>query len=169
MVSLIEFTPRDSNVGQVASVRANVWVPAAKKRFGVTLSAPDGDSGLTLSISPDPAPPDDPKSAVVLDEPLTPATAPRRLVSELMPRLNEKLTGSGSTVGDPRIRAGTVLRLAGLGERFGGLYRVTSATHTIDSGGYRTRFDVRKEIWFNGVPKAAQLAVKVARPVALKA
>ena len=59
-------------------------------------------------------------------------------------------------MGDPRIRAGTVLRLEGLGEEFGGLYRVTQATHTLDSGGYRTSFDVRKEIWFGSIPKREQ-------------
>ena len=162
--SLIEFTPRESNVGQVAAVTANVWVPAAKKQYGVTLGVRDGEAGLTLAVSPEPARPDDPQDAVVLDEPLTLATAPRRLVSELMPRLNALHTGSGSTVGDPCIRAGTVLRLLGLGVRFGGLYRVTSATHTIDTGGYRTRFDVRKEIWFNSVPKDSQGAVRLNRP-----
>jgi phage protein D len=166
-LSLLDFTPRESSVGQVAAVTANVWVPAAKKQYGITLSAGAGDAALTLAVTPRPAPPDDPKDAVVLDEPLTLATAPRRLVGELMPRLNAKLTGSGSTIGDPRIRAGTVLKLKGLGIRFGGLYRVTSATHTLDTGGYRTRFEVRKEIWFDGVPKAAQDAVRVGAPVKL--
>jgi phage protein D len=167
-VSLIEFTPRESNVGQVKSVRANVWEPSSKKPVGLALSVGDNDTTLTLAVNDGGPAPGDTGSAVVLDEPLTQATAPRRLVSELMPRLNERLTGSGSTVGDPRIRAGTVLRLAGLGERFGGLYRVTSATHTIDTGGYRTRFDVRKEIWFNSVSKTDQKAVRVARPIVLK-
>ena len=100
---------------------------------------------------------------------LTPATAPHRLIGELMPRLNERLTGSGSTIGNPLIRAGSVLRLTGLGVRFGGLYRVKSATHTIDAGGYRTRFEVRKEVWLDGVPAAVQLAVPVRRPPAVKA
>lgn len=162
--SLIDFTPRESNVGQVTSVTTNVWVPGLKKRFGVTLRTDPGQPGLTLAIRPDPPPPDDPDTTVVLDEPLTPASAPSRLLSTLMPRLNEKLTGSGSTVGNPRIRAGVVMRLEGLGVRFGGLYRVTSTTHTIDASGYRTRFDVRKEIWFDLVPDDAQGKVQVRLP-----
>ena len=52
----------------------------------------------------------------------------------------------------------------GLGEEFGGYYRVTSATHSIDSGGYRTNFDVRKEIWFGSIPLPEQGAV----PLSLK-
>jgi hypothetical protein len=97
---------------------------------------------------------------------VTLVSAPRKIISELLPRLNERLTGSGSTTGDPRIRAGTVLRLEGLGEQFGGLYRVTSATHSIDSGGYRTSFEVRKEIWFGSIPAPQQGAVPVTGSVA---
>lgn len=165
--SLIEFTPRETNVGQVASVRANVWVPANKSRIGLSLGAGGDPPGFTLTVGP-PAATDEPNAVVVLNEPLTPATAPRRLLGELMPRLNAQLTGTGSTIGDPRIRAGAVVRLTGLGERFGGLYRVTSATHTIDGGGYKTRFDVRKEIWLNGIPKAVQKAVRINRPADIK-
>ena len=33
---------------------------------------------------------------------------------------------------------------------FGGKYRITSANHTLDSGGFRTSFEVRKEIWLGG-------------------
>jgi phage protein D len=64
----------------------------------------------------------------------------------LRQKLNSRLTGSGSAVGDPRIRAGAVIRLEGLGPDFSGNYRVKSATHTLDTGGYRTNFEVYKEI-----------------------
>ncbi len=39
-----------------------------------------------------------------------------------------------------------MIELDNLGPDFSGVYRVRSATHTIDSGGYRTAFEVRKEI-----------------------
>lgn len=45
-----------------------------------------------------------------------------------------------------------MINLSGLGEQFSGLYRITSATHTFDSGGYKTSFKVRKEVWFGGIP-----------------
>ena len=99
--------------------------------------------------NPDPSAP----RLLLVDEPVGPESAPRVLLSKLLSKLNQRLTGSGSTIGDPRIRAGTVLRLDGIGKQFSGLYRVTSATHTIDSGGYRTSFDVRKEIWFASIPQ----------------
>ena len=45
-----------------------------------------------------------------------------------------------------------MINLEGLGDQFSGNYRVTTATHTIDSAGFKTAFDVRKEIWFGSVP-----------------
>jgi len=59
-----------------------------------------------------------------------------------------------------------VLRIEGVGEQFGGLYRVTSATHTIDQSGYRTQFETRKEIWFGSIPASEQGAVRVNVPFA---
>ena len=75
---------------------------------------------------------------------MTPSTAPRAILSKLIPRLNQRLTATASTVGDPRLGAGAVVRIEGVGVQFGGLYRITSATHTIDGGGYRTRFKVKE-------------------------
>jgi hypothetical protein len=82
-------------------------------------------------------------------------------MGKLIPSLNNRLTATGSTVGDPRIIAGTVIRIESVGEQFGGLYRVTKATHTIDSSGYQTSFDARKEIWFGSIPLIEQGAVRI--------
>jgi phage protein D len=68
------------------------------------------------------------------------------VVRELRNKINNRLTGSGSAIGDPRIRAGAIVRVEGLGPDFSGDYRVTSATHAMDTGGYRTNFEARKEI-----------------------
>jgi phage protein D len=160
--SLIEFTPRISTVGQIASVTAYVWLPSIKQRVSVTVGWDWDRQSLDIGIRTGTATETDSGVSVhLIEEPVTLVSAPRRIISELLPRLNERLTGSGSTIGDPRIRAGTVLQLEGLGEQFGGLYRVTSATHSLDSGGYRTSFEVRKEIWFGSIPAVQQGAVRV--------
>jgi hypothetical protein len=39
-----------------------------------------------------------------------------------------------------------MVRIEGLGPDFSGDYRITSATHSIDTGGYRTSFEARREI-----------------------
>jgi hypothetical protein len=160
--SLMEFTPRITNVGQIFSVSGYVWVPAIKMVFNIVLGFDWDRMALTLAIYPagiafGPSTP----SADLIDDPLTLATAPRKLVSELIPKLNKRLTATGGTIGDPAIRAGRVLRITGVGVQFGGLWRVTEATHTIDSSGYRTHFELRKEIWFGSIPAPAQGAIPV--------
>ena len=166
--SLVDFTPRISNVGQVAQVAVNFWVPALNMEFLVAAGWDWDRSALTLDIGPGygssllTAQKDNNKNPVmILNEPLTSETAPRVLVTKLLAKLNNRLTGSGRCVGDPRIQAGTVMRIEGVGQQFGGLYRVTSATHSIDSGGYQTSFEMRKEVWFGSVPLLEQGAMKV--------
>lgn len=164
-LSLMEFTPRESIVGQVHSVSTNVKVSATQKTHGITLAVNDELTELTLTTGDEVIKPPKGRAedSVVLNEPLTPDTAPRRLLAELLTRTNQRLTGSGSCIGNPLIRAGGILELSGLGERFGGIYRVTSATHSIDTGGYRTRFDLRKEIGLYGLKTIVPGAKKVVK------
>lgn len=58
-------------------------------------------------------------------------------------RAMEFLTGSGSTIGVPDLRAGQTIELQGLGF-FSGNYCVDEATHTISSSGYLTDFKVKR-------------------------
>jgi phage protein D len=190
--SLIDFTPRLSDVGQFAGVTVRLWQPNLKMEFTITASWDYDRNSLDVSISPGfgslgatgatpqeldalikTAETREEKQALqktrdeiekpiltLIEEPVTLASAGRVILSKLLPSLNNRLTGSGTTIGDPRIKAGSVLRLEGLGEQFSGLYRVTSAKHTIDSGGYQTNFEVRKEVWFGSIPLFEQKAVQ---------
>lgn len=170
---LVDFSPRISDVGQVASVRVFVWQPALQMALAVTVGWDWDRQALTLSIMPvegaegadaaetaKAAQADQPKLLLV-NKPVTLADAPRTILGELLPRLNKRHTASGSTVGDPRIRAGSVIQVEGVGERFGGRYRVTSAHHTLDGGGWKTSFECRKDIWFGAIPLPEQGAVPV--------
>jgi hypothetical protein len=159
--SLVDFTPRISEVGQTDLVSAYIWVAPLKTEFTLSVGWDWDRLALTLDIRPGLIPSGQGESEILFDTPVTLQSAPGRILKELIPRLNSRLTGTGTTIGDPRIRAGAVLALKGLGVQFGGLYRVTSATHTIDSGGYQTSFEVRKEIWFFSIPLEAQGAVPV--------
>ena len=159
--SLIDFSPRISKVGQLMTVGGFVWIPAIKMTFTVTLGFDWDRMALTLSIFPGVVPIGMKPGDYMIQEPLTPTSLPRKLVSELIPRVNRRLTGSGTVLGEPALRAGDVLRIEGTGEEFGGLYRATSVTHTIDGGGFRTSFGLRKEIWFGSIPAPDQGAVPV--------
>jgi hypothetical protein len=157
--SLMEFTPRLTTVGDVFGVTARVWVATLKTEFVIAVSWDFDRACFNLMIFP--------SLIGNVDRFLGPAAARGRTVSvkttslakslpgilsELLPRLNNRLKGTGSTIGNPDIKAGRVIDLKGLGDQFSGLYRITSATHTLDNGGYRTNFEVRKEIWFGSIP-----------------
>ncbi len=161
-MTLVEFTPRISTVGQIASISAFVWISPIKTVLNVTLGWDWDRMALTLQIYPGAVPLFEPAaSQFMVDEPVTPFSAPRKLIGELIPKLNQRLTGKGSAVGDTRIRAGSVIQIEGVGSEYGGRYRVTSATHTLDDSGFRTSFDVQKEIWFGSIPAPQQGAVPV--------
>ncbi len=158
--SLADFTPRLTTVGQVAGVQTRLWLPSIKMELVIVLgwdydrAAFDlqiypGFGGLERIVGPAKA------RSLVKVEAVGPATMPKKLLSELLLRLNNRLTGTGSAVGNLAIKAGRVIDLHGLGDQFSGLYRITSATHTIDGGGYKTSFDVRKEVWFDSIRRLA--------------
>jgi hypothetical protein len=152
--SLMEFTPRLTTVGEIDGVSARVWVDSLKMEFVITVNWDFDRASFNLSIVPGAGALGDllaPGKTTTI-KPASYATAPRKILTELLPKLNNRLTGSGSTVGDPRIKASRVVNLEGLGQQFSGLYRITSSTHTFDSGGYKTSFQARKEVWFGSIP-----------------
>ena len=58
----------------------------------------------------------------------------------------DKITGSFSVPGNPKLVAGVNIELTGIGA-FSGKWHIVSSTHTMDaSGGYVTDVDVRKII-----------------------
>ena len=157
--SLMEFTPRLTTVGDIFGVIARVWVASLKTEFVIVVGWDFDRAAFNLQIYPsligDPDEflgPAAEKGKTVSIKPTGFPTALQEILSELLPRLNNRLTGSGSTIGDPRIKAGAVINLEGLGSQFSGLYRITSATHSLDGSGYKTSFQVRKEVWFGSIP-----------------
>jgi len=60
-------------------------------------------------------------------------------------QFQQMITASGVTVGLPDLRAGCKVQIDGLGDRYNGKYYITSTTHTIGEGGYRTQFEARRD------------------------
>jgi hypothetical protein len=151
--SLTDFTPRLTTVGEIEGVSACVWVDSLKMEFIITLNWDYDRAMFNLSITPGGQLGEllGPGNTTTI-KPTSYATAPRKILTELLPKLNNRLTGSGNTVGNPQIKASRVVRLEGLGDQFSGLYRVTSTTHSFDHGGYKTSFQARKEVWFGSIP-----------------
>ncbi len=152
--SLLDFSPQVSTIGQVVGVARKFTLREIPLDFLVSIFWDFDRESLGISIVPG-AVASMTKSLIGtvltrIDQPITsPAditNSALEIAHELRSKLNNRLTGSGSAIGDPRIRAGAVMRLEGLGPDFSGDYRVRSATHAIDSSGYRTNFEVYKEI-----------------------
>jgi phage protein D len=152
--NLLDFAPKISTVGNIAGAAMKFTLRELKISFVVSVFWDFDRERLGVSVVPGKAAAFAKKivgpAYTIIDQPIS---SPGDLVNsalviarELRTKLNNRLSGSGSCVGDPRIRAGAVVRLEGLGPDFSGDYRVASATHTIDAGGYRTNFEVRKEI-----------------------
>lgn len=54
------------------------------------------------------------------------------------------ITGRGSCLGNPHLRARSVIELKGLGRKFSGRYYITSTTHSLGGSGYKTDFEVKR-------------------------
>jgi phage protein D len=81
----------------------------------------------------------------VVDQPVASAAEAEQMAKGILEGLAlTYVTGEGTTVGNPAIRAGTVVELTELGKRFSGLYYVTATQHVRDTLGFRTHFTVRR-------------------------
>jgi len=80
------------------------------------------------------------------DEIHTLEDAEKAAMARLTEMANGLVTGSGTAIGLPELRAGKTISIKGLGARFDGVYRLTQTTHTIGGSGYSTSFQTRKEV-----------------------
>jgi Bacteriophage probable baseplate hub protein len=146
--SLIEFAPDLSTTNQVAEVTVQGWDAKRKKEIAYTAKRSElktrgvgerGGQGRLDRAFRD-------RKEVIAESPVQTPKEAKTLAVETLERIaKDMLTGTGSTVGVPDLRAGSVLELAGLGDRYSGRYFVTATTHTIGDGGYTTQFTCRRE------------------------
>jgi phage protein D len=89
----------------------------------------------------------DSRSELVTKRPVHTQAEADSLAKKIMrQQLQNLLTGSGSVVGLPSLRAGGRIQIVGFGRRFDANYYVTETTHTIGAGGYQTSFSARLDI-----------------------
>ena len=168
--NLIEFSPRITTVGEILAVTVRFWIPQLKIEMTVTAGWDWDRQSLNVTAVPSygrrsGGTGKTTVSALVLNEHVSATTAGRVLLAKLLSKLNQRLTGTASTIGDVRFKPGGVVQVEGVGRLFGGPYRVTAVNHTLDAGGFRTSIEVRKEVWFDGahlmrgVESSAQVAL----------
>ena len=142
-VNLLEFHPRATAIQQVDSVEVSGWDPSVARRVSGTASQPRLDSEIGLQR-------DRVASAgvggtlVVSDRVVTTQGEADELAQSTLDHLaNAWLEADGAADGDPRMKAGAPVEIAGVGQRFSGKYLITGATHVVRAGvGYRTRFRI---------------------------
>lgn len=146
--SLIDFTPTLNTANQVGSVRVQSW-DSVNKRLIVGEARRqdleiDGIGGRKQEREIDQS--FRQRVEVISDKPVASQAEANRLARDKLEQIaKETVTATGSTIGLPDLRAGTVLILDGLGSRFNGRYFVKGTTHTIGDGGYTTQFECRRE------------------------
>ncbi|SAL28044.1 phage late control D family protein [Caballeronia humi] len=147
-IELLDFRPRMTTMGQVEELLVKGWNPKDKKEIVGRASASDvtslmagkasgassvshlfGKSGSASVVS------------AVQSQDDADAVAKQRFGEMALGYIR----GDGQCIGDPKLRAGIVVKIEGIGERFSGHYYVTSTEQRFSpKKGYRTRFAARR-------------------------
>jgi Bacteriophage probable baseplate hub protein len=146
-VELLEFYPRSTTMNQVADLTVRGWDPKQKREF-VAKSQP-GDVRGRLGATSGPAAMQrsfaGARSLTARSPVSSQAEADRVAAALLNEMALQHVTGDGVCIGRPDLRAGCLVKIEGIGQRFGGLYYVTSTEHSYSRGrGYRTAFSVKR-------------------------
>lgn len=146
--SLIEFKPDLTTANQVSEVTVRGWDPVNKKKIEVTAKRSDlaikgvGSAGNQAVIDQSFTQ----KKEIVATKPIESEAEAKIMATQTLESIaKDMLKGSGSIVGLPDLRAGSIVEIDGLGTRFSGRYFVTATTHAIGDSGYTTQFECRRE------------------------
>ena len=140
---LLDFRPRVTGMRQVESVTVRCWDPTRKQEIVATAEPQTGGTSIGIAR-------DDAASAlgggtlVIADQPVSSQAQADALAKGIAARIADGFVeADGTTLGDPRLKAGGRIEVAGVGTRFGGTYALSSVTHVVRSSrGYETRFTV---------------------------
>jgi uncharacterized protein len=146
--SLIDFEPTLSTANQVAEVTVLGWDAKNKRQISYTAKRAEiGTRALASRAEQEKVERSfAARKEVITDMPVASLEEAKTLAKETLENNAKQLvTGSGTVVGLPDLRAGTVVEIDGLGARFRGRYFVTATTHTIGDSGYTTKFECRRE------------------------
>jgi Bacteriophage probable baseplate hub protein len=146
-VELLEFYPRSTTMNQVADVTVRGWDPKQKK----AIVAKSQSSDVIGRMGANNGPAVMQKSfqgarTVEVRSPVSSQGDADALASALLNEMALRyVTGDGVCIGRPDLRPGRLVKIDGIGQRFSGLYYVTSTEHAYSPGrGYRTMFSVKR-------------------------
>jgi phage protein D len=144
---LLDFSARLTAVGQIEEVFVQGWDPTNKEKVVARSGSGDEpDMGGSASGPSKAQQAFGNTGGTTVDRPvLSQAEADQLARGWFSEMALHYVEGHGVCVGSPELRAGTLVEIEGLGERFSGTYYVTSTEHAFRPGsGYRTTFTVRR-------------------------
>jgi len=141
---LISFRPRLTGVQQAGGVTVRGWDPATVQPIVGTASGTpklSSSPGTARSKAVNALPA---STITVANAPVTTAAEATALAKSIAARAaNAYVEAEGSCWGDSRLRAGSRVKIEGVGSRYGGTYALTSTTHVYRSAsGYQTHFSI---------------------------
>jgi uncharacterized protein involved in type VI secretion and phage assembly len=140
-VRLHSFYPRATAAQQVRDVEVRGWDPAAKKALVGKSTVEQRGSKIGINRS-EALRPFGAGKITIADAPVHDQSAANDLAKSVASYLGHGFVGAyGTCEGNPRVRAGTTLKIKGLGAEFSGTYRCSATTH-VYGGGYSTSFEV---------------------------
>jgi phage protein D len=144
--NLLDFQARMTTAQQVTEVTVRGWDPKTKKEIIGRATAPQDTPQVGESRSGGEAARRafniDSKEIVVNRTPATQGDADAMAQSICDEIGNSFIQAEGVGTGNPAVKAGAIVELKGIGQRFSGHYRITRSVHRYVKGGYTTHFEV---------------------------
>lgn len=152
--SLIDFQPTLTTANQVGQVTVRGWDPKKKTAISHTAKRTDipnkGLGNVTRQKLADQS--FNQREEIIADRPIESKAEAQKLAEQTLNNIvKDMVKASGTVVGLPDLRAGNMIHIKGVGNRFSGHYFVKSTTHSISDGGYTTKFEGRLERVDKGV------------------
>jgi uncharacterized protein involved in type VI secretion and phage assembly len=141
--TLISFNPRVTAVQQVKSVSLSAHDPKTKQKIEKTATYNSSMQVAQIGLDRPTVTKDFADAKMhIATEPTHTAGEADAVTKALMEKLaNGYVAAEGVAFGNPKIRAGSMIQVKGVGEKFSGKYRIASATHVLRGGGsYMTTF-----------------------------
>ncbi len=147
-VELLEFFPRLNTLNQQQEVTVRGWNPKTKQEF-VSRSESLDENKFMKGATSGPARVRQAfgkTGAVCVNVPVASQEEADQMAKAWFARMAlSHVFGEGLSIGQPDLRAGSVVQIDGLGDRFSGLYYVISVEHSYKpTTGYRTAFSVKR-------------------------
>ncbi|RKQ91379.1 uncharacterized protein involved in type VI secretion and phage assembly [Solirubrobacter pauli] len=141
--TLQTFRPRMSGIQQVNEVEVRAWDPKNKQAVVGTASSPETTSKPGVARSAVAGDLGGGKT-VVTDRPAANTAEANEIAKATLQRMADAyFEADGVARGNPAIKAGSKLKIAGVGQKFGGEFTVSSSTHSYHGHrGYQTSFQI---------------------------